>query len=225
MDEFTGSIPRTVPVFPLPCVVLFPRIVLPLHLFEPRYRQMAADALAAGGFIALAQLRAGYEPLYYTLRAPIHPVLCIGQILASERLDDGNYNILLQGVIRARVEREVSSAAYRVATVELLPSGACPEDSQRKLRKRLREALLRDCVLDQAHRARWKKLLGAALEFDALVDFIAADLPFGAEFQQVLLDEADCQVRAEMILRSIQSMADVRRVRHRAAAGTVFDRN
>src|SRR5512135_1984732 len=87
----------SVPLFPLPNVVLFPRAVLPLHIFEQRYKVMTADALAGRRMVAMAVLRPGWERDYYHKPA-IHPVVCVGRILSSEQLPDGNYNFLLQGI-------------------------------------------------------------------------------------------------------------------------------
>src|SRR4051794_40652170 len=106
-----------VPLFPLPNVVLLPRAVLPLHVFEERYKEMTADVLRSGSrVIAMALLRAGWEKDYYQAPA-IEPVVCVGRILSHERLEDGRYNFLLQGVMRARVVREVRQRPYRVAEV------------------------------------------------------------------------------------------------------------
>src|SRR5687767_8134627 len=103
-----------IPLFPLPNVVLFPRAVVPLHIFEDRYKQMTADALAGDKRIAMALLKPGWEKYYYG-RPAIEPVVCVGQILSWEQLDDGKYNFLLQGSLRARVVSEERSADYRVA--------------------------------------------------------------------------------------------------------------
>src|SRR5687768_15383367 len=94
-----------VPLFPLPGVVLFPRAVLPLHIFEDRYRAMTADALMGDKTIAMALLKPGWEKSYYG-RPAIEPVVCVGRILSHEKLADGKYNFLLQGVQRARIIRE-----------------------------------------------------------------------------------------------------------------------
>src|SRR5476651_2067777 len=90
----------TVPLFPLPNVVLFPRAVLPLHIFEERYKAMTADTLRGDGRIAMALLKPGWEKCYYQ-RPAIDPVVCVGTILSHEKLPDGTYNFLLQGAIRA----------------------------------------------------------------------------------------------------------------------------
>src|SRR5436190_22730846 len=84
-----------VPIFALPNVVLFPRAVLPLHIFEERYKTMTADALLGDKRIAMALLKPGWEKNYYQ-RPDIEPVVCVGRILAHERLAEGRYNFLLQ---------------------------------------------------------------------------------------------------------------------------------
>ena len=103
---------RPVAVFPLPEVVLFPRAVLPLHIFEPRYKQMTADALSSDGLIALALLKDGYQEDYHEAPA-FHEVLCVGRVVAYERLGGGEYNLLLQGVARGRVGELVREQPYR----------------------------------------------------------------------------------------------------------------
>src|SRR5579862_5209492 len=95
-----------VPLFPLPNVVLFPRAVLPLHIFEERYKAMTVHALGGDRLIGMALLKSGWEKSYYG-RAAIEPVVCVGRILSHERLPDGCYNFLLQGVARAKVVGEV----------------------------------------------------------------------------------------------------------------------
>src|SRR5438270_7411228 len=91
-----------VPLFPLPNVVLFPRAVLPLHIFEERYKAMTAHALEGDRQFAMALLRPGWEKNYYS-KPVIDPVVCVGRILTHERLEDGKYNFMLQGTTRARV--------------------------------------------------------------------------------------------------------------------------
>src|SRR3978361_134440 len=95
-----------IPLFPLPNVVLFPRALLPLHIFEERYKAMTANAVAGDRQIAMALLRPGREKSYYP-RPSIEAVVCVGTIVGHERLADGKYNFLVEGRLRARVEREV----------------------------------------------------------------------------------------------------------------------
>jgi len=103
------------PVFPLPEVVFFPETVLPLHVFEPRYRQMVADCLQGERWMAVAMLRPGWEKDYEG-RPPIHRVAGAGEIVHAEALGDGRFNILLDGRLRVRIEEEEpGDRPYRVA--------------------------------------------------------------------------------------------------------------
>jgi len=114
------ALPATIPIFPLEDVFLFPNSSVPLHIFEPRYREMIADALLGDGIIGMILLRPGYEADYYG-RPPVHTVGCAGTIIEAEELPDGRYMILLGGLVRFRVTREDRSRAYRMADVEPLP--------------------------------------------------------------------------------------------------------
>src|SRR5919202_6071408 len=105
------------PIFPLPNVVLFPNVFLPLHIFEPRYREMVADALDADRMIGMVLLRPGWERDYQG-RPPVYPIGCSGVITHAERLDDGRYNIVLRGVERFRIVEEDRSLTYRRAVIE-----------------------------------------------------------------------------------------------------------
>src|SRR3954465_13931138 len=96
----------TARLFPLPNLVLFPQVMQPLHIFEPRYRQMTADALAGDRFLALALLKPGWEPTY-SGNPDIYPIACLGRIIADQRLPDGRYNILVRGLSRIEVVREL----------------------------------------------------------------------------------------------------------------------
>src|ERR1700722_8774241 len=95
------------PLFPLPNVVLLPRAVLPLHIFEERYKAMIADALAGGRRIAMCLLKPGWEKNYHAKPA-IEQAVCVGRILSAEKLPDEKYNFLLQGEIRGKIVREIS---------------------------------------------------------------------------------------------------------------------
>lgn len=110
-------LPPTLPLFPLPNSVLFPNVFLPLHIFEPRYRQMVGDALAGDRLIGMVLLRPGWEA-DYDGRPDIYPVGCAGLITFSEQHPDGRYNIVLRGLEKFRVLGEEMSGLYRVARVE-----------------------------------------------------------------------------------------------------------
>jgi Lon protease-like protein len=132
------------PLFPLPNVVLFPGVFLPLHIFEPRYRVMVEDALAGDRMIGMALLKPGFEAEYEG-RPPIYAVGCAGLITHADRLADGRFNIVLQGVERFRVQEEDDSRPYRLAVVERLGGDTVSSgstDALRHLRARIEHLLV-----------------------------------------------------------------------------------
>ena len=116
-------LPPTIPLFPLPNVVLFPGVFLPLHIFEPRYRTMTQEALDGDRLIGMVLLKPGHDAEYEG-RPPIYPIGCSGLITHAERLSDGRFNIVLQGLERFRVREEDNSRAYRVGVIERLSGDA-----------------------------------------------------------------------------------------------------
>ena len=136
-------LPPAIPIFPLPNVVLFPNVFLPLHIFEPRYREMVADALAGDRIIGMVLLRPGWEA-NYDGRPPVYPIGCAGVVTNAERLPDGRYNIVLQGLEKFRILSEDAGHAYRVARVDGLPesAGADDQESMRTARRRLETLLV-----------------------------------------------------------------------------------
>jgi len=137
-------LPSLLPIFPLPNVVLFPNVFLPLHIFEPRYREMVADALAGDRIIGIVLLRPGWEPEYEG-RPPVYSIGCAGVVTNAERLPDGRYNIVLQGLEKFRVVDEDASRSYRIAQVEGIPesnTGAADRESMREARRRLESILV-----------------------------------------------------------------------------------
>jgi hypothetical protein len=110
-------LPSTIPLFPLPNVVLFPNVCLPLHIFEPRYREMVAHTLDADRIIGMVLLRPGWEGEYEG-RPAVYGIGCAGLITHAERLDDGRYNLVLRGLQKFKVAEEDHSRRYRMATIE-----------------------------------------------------------------------------------------------------------
>ena len=132
-----------IPVFPLPDVVLFPGVFLPLHIFELRYRQMVKDTLAGDRLIGISLLRPGWD--HDTEGRPaIYPVGCVGLISHIEELNDGRYNMVLRGVEKFRVVREEAAArSYRRASVDYFEERmtAADRESVRRQRHQLERLL------------------------------------------------------------------------------------
>jgi Lon protease-like protein len=127
---------RRIPLFPLPGVVLFPGALLPLHIFEPRYRAMVADALSGDRTIGMAMMMPGWEHGGET--PAIFPVGGAGRIVDSEELPDGRYDIVLEGDFRYRILGESAPAPYRIASVEEVES--VPFASEAEARRVSQEA-------------------------------------------------------------------------------------
>lgn len=116
-----------VPVFPLPDTVFFPDTLLPLHVFEPRYREMLAAARAGEGLIAVATLLPGWEKDYEGAPA-FHPLATVGLVIRVDPRDDGTSDILLLGLERVRLEEEYGQRPYRMARARTVPDRALPDD-------------------------------------------------------------------------------------------------
>ena len=213
MIELPENLLHLVPIFPLPGCVLFPYQVLPLHIFEPRYRTMAADVLAGERILAIALLKRNYEESYFTLHAPIHPQVGIGQIIGHEPLDDGKCNILLRGVARAEIVSESTDKPYRCAQLKQLSTRcACAAEHQVKLLQRLREAVCEHATLDQSRRCQEAlELLNGEHPFETIIDKLCGVLPTNGETRQRLFAELDLTHRAELLADQIETLAAKRR--------------
>ncbi|AKJ07957.1 hypothetical protein ATI61_107399 [Archangium gephyra] len=186
-------------VFPLPSAVLFPHAALPLHIFEPRYRALVRDALAGDKVMALAQLQPGWEGQYGE-RPPMQPMMCAGLIIWHEELQDGRYNILLQGVSRARLLEEVPGEhLYRQARVQLLPDG----DYQGPEEERLRQAVFELAGRVPASFAENLLPVVARSQGGALADVVAAAVVPEPERRQELLCELDVRTRLVAVLDDV----------------------
>ena len=135
-----SALPSVIPLFPLGDVVLFPGVPVPLHIFEPRYRKMVADALAGARVVGMVLLRPGWENDYQG-RPPVFEAGCAGVIDHSEELPDGRYNIVLRGLSRFRVREEHDGEPYRLASVEPLPDAPGPPGAVEAVRRRVVELI------------------------------------------------------------------------------------
>ncbi len=186
-------------VFPLPSAVLFPHTVIPLHIFEPRYRALVRDALAGDRVMALAQLEPGWEGRYEG-RPPMQPMMCAGIIIWDEQVEEGRYNILLQGVCRVRLGTELSNdKLYREVSAEVLPDLPYqgPEEEQ-----------LRQAVFELAGRVPpsfAENLLPVAARAmgGTLADVVASAIVPEPDRRQELLGELDLKRRLEGVLEDV----------------------
>jgi len=178
-------------VFPLPSVVLFPGMALPLHIFERRYRDLVRDSLAADKVMAMSQVELGQEAEYAD-RPSLRPMCCAALIAWHQELEEGRYNIILQGVARAQICEELPARKrYREVRAQILcdPAFSGPEEEQ-----------LRQTVFELAGRlppAFGQNLLKNAARMTGgnLADAMAAALVVDIERRQQLLSELDVRQR------------------------------
>ena len=188
-----------VPIFPLPGAILFPRAQLPLHIFEPRYREMVREAIDGSGRIGMIQP----QRIDDDNRAPVYPVGCLGDIVGVEELDDGRFNIVLLGTERFRFIRDIDTqSSYRCAEVDVeafddsepaplsIAQRAEVEREARRLGDAMRLAVDWDAV--------------SRLDDEMLVNAIAQVAPFDPGAKQALLEEATLQGRADLIVQLMQ---------------------
>jgi uncharacterized protein len=192
-------------LFPLPRVVLFPHAVLPLHIFEPRYKQMTEDALSGDRLVTVVQWRAPI-PGHLVGDPPIEEIACLGRILQHERLPDGRFNFLLLGRKRVRLTREIpSNKLYRLAEAEILEdeNTDLPEEPHRsELIALFRRALEGSEPLDPDLAG----LLKTALPIGVLTDLIAHALSLPSGIKQLLLAETHVDRRVERLRQILQEV-------------------
>jgi uncharacterized protein len=192
------------PLFPLPSVVLFPGVFLPLHIFEPRYREMVADALASDRVIGMTLLRAGWD-VDYEGRPPVYSIGCSGLITHHERLPDGRYNIILRGLDRFRVVSEDHSRSYRRALTQPVPERELSDEDRATLRRQRAhiEALLSPSEQGGGIDPR----AAAAMSDEGLVNALAQYLDLEPVEKQALLEEPSIPERASALIELLQMKA------------------
>ncbi|MFI8665259.1 LON peptidase substrate-binding domain-containing protein [Qipengyuania sp. NPDC077410] len=186
------------PIFPLPGAILFPGLQLPLHIFEPRYRDLVGSALAKDRLIGMIQ------PLQSKDGAPLYDIGCLGRIGDVEALEDGRYNIVLDGETRFRLVRELDvRTSFRQIEAEII------DDAE-------------DEVLSSVERAgfefearRFADMQGYSVDWDSverlddetLINGVAQIAPFDAASKQALLEAPNLAQRCELMIQLMQFFA------------------
>jgi Lon protease-like protein len=187
-------------VFPLPGALLFPEMHLPLHIFEPRYRAMVSDAMACDRRIGMIQPRPCSEAAKDN--PPLFDIGCVGRIAEVEALDDGCYNLVLEGVALFRLVRELDvTTPFRQVEAELLP--AIERDPVLAMSRRAALELESRRFADaQGYAVDWNAV--SRLDDEALVNGIAQIAPFDVAAKQALLESRNLDDRADMIVQLMQ---------------------
>lgn len=184
-----------VTIFPLPGAVLYPSLQLPLHIFEPRYKAMVSDALARDRRIGMIQPQRPHEG------APLFTVGCLGRISEFEALDDGRYNIVLEGERRFRLLHELDvTTAFRQIEAELL------DDPQNEVLAAVERASFereaRRFADAQGYSVDWDQV--QRLDDTSLINGVAQIAPFDPAAKQALLEADGIGVRCELLIQLMQ---------------------
>lgn len=200
--EFSGR----VRLFPLPNLVMFPHVLQPLHVFELRYRALTAEALAEDKLIAMAVLAPGWESDYEG-RPPLLPYACLGRIVTHQQVEGGRYNLLLAGMKRLRIVRELPpDKIFREAEVELIdddyPADGAGERTalQRQLLDSFKRVLPN---MPEVHQ-QLEELLCTEVSLGMLTDLVAYTLQLSIETKAALLGEADVDRRCAALFRHLR---------------------
>ena len=210
---------RPMPLFPLNSVVLLPHGVVPLHIFEPRYREMINDALDGTGQIAVGVFEGDRWKQEYHGRPPLRPAVCVAQIIQHPRFPDGRYNVALQGICRARIVHEMPPSEerlYREAMLEPVGLTESDESDLGPARETLAEMLgrspltdLRDAITVREH------LADANIPTSVLLDLISLSFVTEPAARYNLLAQPEAEGRAATVL---QELGRLERLLERAAA-------
>lgn len=182
-------------IFPLPGAVLYPGLQLPLHIFEPRYRAMVSDALARDRRIGMIQPQRGEDG------APLFAVGCLGKIGDVEALEDGRFNIILQGEARYRILRELNvTTAFRQVEAELLDEPV--DEVLAPIERAGFEREARRFAEAQGYRIDWDSV--ARLDDVSLINGVSQIAPFDPAAKQALLEASGVSARCELLVQLMQ---------------------
>ena len=204
-DEFCGR----VRLFPLPNLVLFPHVIQPLHVFEPRYVELLEDALQSDRLIAMSLLQAGWEPDYEG-RPPLAPVACLGRVLTWQSQPQKRYNLLLVGLRRVRIVNELPpERSFREAEVELLEDTFLPGGAAKRteLYAELTSAFEKLLPAVEESSELFHQVSSKTISLAALTDVISYALDMDVAAKQALLAELDVDKRAHCLLTHLQAAA------------------
>jgi len=196
--EQASAVPSEIPLFPLPETSLFPGVSRPFLIYEPRYREMIADALKGDRVIGMVRLRPGFEKDYEG-RPPIYGVGCAGTIEKYEQLPDGRYVILLRGLTTFRIVSEDQGKPYRLARVEALPELLKDEDrvALSTLRNRIEKLLITLLPLDVDPP-------DPSLDDEELVNLVAQNFGMPEATRQELLERNTVVQRARALAELLE---------------------
>lgn len=194
------------PIFPLPNCVLLPGGLLPLHVFEPRYRELTRHCLASHHLMGIARLRPGYEQTYYG-RPPVYDRIGVGKIICSEELPDGRFALLLRGVARVEIARELEvHRAFRTVEAQLLEDAYSDDGEVIDHHHKLIDLCDRLAEVIEQGGGQLRDLVRAFEAPGACADAVAAALIMDCDERQELLEAIDPKIRLQRTLGHVGNL-------------------
>ena len=202
----------TIPIFPLPTTVFYPGTLLPLHIFEPRYRQMTFDALEGKRIIGMILLKPNWQENYFG-NPKLYSVGCVGNIEKEIKHPDGKYNFTLIGLRRFRIIHEKEGKLYRQAKIDLLEEKSdqnIMEGKPNKCRENLIESF-REFIsfIPEGNPQKKEPNWGLGNKLSEFVDRFAYQLDLSLEQKQNFLEEQDVLKRAEFLHSFLKMKMDL----------------
>lgn len=204
------QVPDVIPIFPLPKVVMLPGEVLPLHIFEPRYRELTRDALASHRVMGIVEVEPGHEQ-ELPGSPPVREVGCVGFVAASEELPDGRFLLWLVGLERFRIVEELATTtSYRQVRVQYEPTPESPRRlaSIRQLREELRDVLPRLLEIDEDSRDQFAEHLEEVTD-SQLVALACQALEMSSDRKQQILEAGSLTDRFLLLYEDLYRHLDV----------------
>lgn len=206
-SSLTINFNQPLPLFPLPGCILLPHATIPLHFFEPRYVQLADDALAGNSLICTAMFQGQDWKTHYQETPPLRPTVCVGYIIQHTKLPGGKYNVLLQGLCRAKIIEEIvdPSQPYRSALLEPIATDE-PLEMDLSIQRQTMDQLLTDPLLTQLSAVTAiNKWLSDEVNTISLIDLGTMTLCEESEIRYQILQEEDAYRRADRFTKLLQS--------------------
>jgi ATP-dependent Lon protease len=208
-------VPDTVPVMTLPETVFFPQALLPLHIFEPRYRQMLRDVLARDRIFAVARL----DPALATKPGavePANPIACVGIIRACQKAESDTSNLLLQGICRVEIQKTVREHPYRLVAVRPLTTTAGGSHAQLEIERLevMRLLSLRRRLGTPAPKGM-TQFLESIEDIDTFADIAAFNLCENGALKQKLLEELDTRRRLQLFAAQLKAEIEAQKLRRK----------
>jgi len=202
LKNFSGVIP----LFPLSSVVFFPNTLLPLHIFEPRYKEMVNAAINNEKIIGMALLKPGWERDYYG-NPEVYDVIGMGRIVSSEVFEDGKTNIILYGLKRAKIQEIITDLPYRLARVSIMDDNSDTKDEI--YRGKIEELIYKwNLYLNEKQKAH-RINVNTKLPLENLTDALASLIFSNVFDKQRLLEETNLRKRAEIIIDDLQTRLEI----------------